>query len=152
MGEGPAPKRPVPAASDSLLTNAPFGQWSTQGPWTRDADTASTGSGQASRLWREVDVEPGKRYVFTVSAKQTGDGKNNGAIELRLEGTLTNYQVTLNSEMFRAADLPNADKSAPLSVAATAVSPKLRVSIIYSPADGSQAAPLTIQTPTLAAR
>jgi hypothetical protein len=152
LGEGPVPKRPVPAALDSLLKGAPFDQWSTQGQWTRDATTAATVSAGESRLWREVEVEAGKRYVVTVSAKQTGGGKGNGSIELRLEGTLANYPVTLNSNTFRAADLPDAGKSAPLSVDATAVGRKLRVSIIYSPADGAPAAPIAFETPTLAAR
>jgi hypothetical protein len=153
LGEGPPPKRPVPAASESLLTNAPFDRWNAQGQWTRDIATATTATDKESRLWREVDVEPGTRYVFAVSAKRSGEGMNGGSIELRVEGTVTNYQVTLNSETFRVADLPaGSDKSAPLSVSATAVDPKLKVSIIYLPADGSQGAPITFQAPTLATR
>lgn len=154
VGDGPPLTRPRPAASDSLLTNAPFDHWDSEGEWKRDATTATTvatAAGKELRLGREVDVEPGKRYAFTVSAKRTGDSKDNGTIELRLEGALTNYQVTLNSETFRVADLPGGGKSAPLSVAATPVGSRVRASIIYTPGQGSPAAPITFETPMLSA-
>ena len=155
IGQGPPSRRPVPATLASLLANAPFDQWGCQGEWTRDADTARTGSGKESRLWREIDVEPGKRYVFTVSARQTGEGKkgkNSGSIELRLEGTLGNYPVTLNSNTFAAADLPDGDRSASLSVEGTAVGPKLQISIIYVPANSSQERQIIFAAPAVTIR
>src|SRR5205823_4981010 len=89
LGEGPPPNHPASDVSESLLKNAPFDQWSSSGQWTRDGSTAATvAPGEKSALWREVDVEPGKRYVFTVSAKRAETSKNDGSIELRLEGTL----------------------------------------------------------------
>jgi hypothetical protein len=153
LGEGPPPRRPAPVASKSLLEDMPFDRWSSEGQWQSDAATAAATASKKVRLWRDVEVEAGKRYTFTVAAKQPSDSAENGdgTVEVSLEGWVADYQVALNSNTFRAADLPRTGMPKSLAVTATAIGPKLRVCVILAPSEAAQAqgAKISFEAPTL---
>ena len=107
--------------------------WKTWGTWNAKSSDGPAG------LWQDVAVTPGKRYRFSVNAILDGkQGKNR--VELRLENTVGNVQVALNSSLVTPAPTPTT-----LSVSGTSIGPTLRLLVRIVPGDGK----ITINDPSL---
>jgi hypothetical protein len=95
-------------------------------PAARPTNQVSTG------VWREVTAIPGERYAFSVWAKQKSPATHQpGSVELRLENTVGDDQVTLNLSKYEVSKLAGDDWT-PLTVCGTTISDKLRVLLILT--------------------
>jgi endoglucanase len=88
-------------------------------------------------LWRDVAVVPGKRYALRVlGSRNLSTGQHAGEVELRLENLVEGGPVTLNSQKYEIARLPDSNPGLPLTVFGTSTSDKLRILLVVtSPAD-----------------
>jgi endoglucanase len=94
-----APAGQADAKPSSVAVALPD-NWKSWGSWKRAQDANySTDSGSPAGLWQDVPVEPGKRYRFAVSATDESKAQSHH-VELRLENTLDNHQLLLNSATF----------------------------------------------------
>jgi len=146
----------------SLLANGSFEQqadrsdlaanWNRWGPWiNREASWLPTHSGSAeigyhhwqvdsnetSGLWQDVNVETGKRYTFSIFAQHDipATGQTDArSLELRIESVTDRGQVTLNSQTFDISNLATGKEWTCVSVSGTAISSRLRLLIVISPA------------------
>jgi endoglucanase len=145
----------------SLLLNGSFEQqgdapdlaanWNRFGPWmNRETGWKPTHSGsceigyhhwqitssEPSGLWQDVDVQPGKRFTFSIFAQRdipsAGDSQAR-AVEMRVESVTDHGQITLNSRNFDVTRLATAGRWTRLSVTGTADTSRLRVLVIISP-------------------
>jgi hypothetical protein len=87
---------------------------------------------------QDVNVEPGKRYEFLISAHRdiSATAKADPSIiELRLESITDHGEITLNTRKFQVAQLPTGKESKRLTVSGTADGPRLRALVITTPSD-----------------
>jgi len=147
----------------SLLANGSFQQqgdqsdlaahWDRWGSWmNREITGTPTHSGSSeigyhhgritsdatSGLWQDVQVQPGRRYVFSIYAQhdQVDAGAHDAkTLELRTESVTPNGQVTLNSRNFDIATLPTGQAWARLAIPSTAAGERMRVLAIITPAE-----------------
>jgi hypothetical protein len=114
--------------------------WQTWGSWNREAGknpaNYTTTSGSPAGLWQDIPVTPGNRYRFAASAAK-GSKASSPHIELRLENTLDDHQILLNSTSMPISQGP--------AVTATSMTDRLRV-LILSNGEGT----ITIDGATLA--
>jgi hypothetical protein len=157
----------------SLLTNGSFEQqgsaadlasdWNRWGPWiNREIGWTPTHSGSCeigyhhwqvvtadtSGLWQDVNVEPGKRYTFSIYAQRDvppPDQTQTASIELRIEAVTDHGEITLNTQNFEVARLATGKQWTRLSLSGTADDPKMRALAIITPAaDGPRGGALKL--------
>lgn len=161
----PAPGEEANSTSfgPSLLKNGSFEEqgdasdlaadWNRWGPWmNRETGWAHPHSGSCeigyhhwqvdsadnSGLWQDVNVEPGKRYIFSIFAQRDipSDGQSAAPnIELRLESVTDHGEITLNTQNFEVKRLAGGNGWTRLSVAGTADGPRMRVLVVITPAE-----------------
>ncbi len=126
--------------------------WARWGDWfNRETDWSPVRSGASilayhhfrvekvddSGVWQDLmDIRAGSRYSFTVwvNVDWSATGQNAETVELRMESTLLDRQVTVQSKSYAVRDLARGSEWSELSVAGTAAANNLRVLIVVYPA------------------
>jgi hypothetical protein len=97
---------------------------------------------ERSERYRDVTVEPGKRYKFSILAQREIAMDRNaqaGTVQLTLQSITDHGQITLNTRKFQIDQLPNVSIWRRLTVSGTADGPQLRILVSIVPsADGSR--------------
>jgi glucan 1,3-beta-glucosidase len=97
---------------------------------------AQVDSTDSSVLSQDVNVEPGKRYLFSIFAQRIAPAAAKTeahSIELRLQSVTEDGEVTLNSRTFQVRQLPTGKQWQRLSVSGTADAPRLRIEVVVTP-------------------
>jgi len=122
--------------------------WNRWGQWiNRETDWSPTHSGKCligyhhwqiedganSGIWQEVTgAKPGQRFRFTVFVWVDKAGAPAREIELRLEATHGDHQLTIQSTTFSTKDIPTGQWY-PISVTGTTPENHVRVLVVVSP-------------------